>query len=132
MKIVVDTSVIIAVIANEPEKEALIRLTRGAQLTAPHSVHWEIGNAFSALFKRKRVTLIQARQALEVYHRIRLDFIEVELALALDIAHQLNLYAYDAYLIQAALAMHAPLLSLDRQLRQAALQMNIDVLEVPV
>ena len=91
MKIVIDTSVIMAVIANEPEKEVLIRLTRGAQLIAPRSVHWEIGNAFSALFKRKRVTLAQAHRSLEVYRHIQLDFIEVELASALDIAQQLNM-----------------------------------------
>ena len=35
MDVVVDASVIIAVIANEPEKEALIRLTAGTQLIAP-------------------------------------------------------------------------------------------------
>ncbi len=52
MDIVLDTSVIIAVIANEPEKRVLIRLTKGAELIAPQSVHWEIGNAFSAMLKR--------------------------------------------------------------------------------
>jgi hypothetical protein len=36
VKIVVDTSAIIAVIANEPEKTALIELTRDAELIAPH------------------------------------------------------------------------------------------------
>lgn len=38
MDIVADTSVIIAVIANEPEREALVELTTGAELIAPHSV----------------------------------------------------------------------------------------------
>jgi len=44
MDVTVDTSVVIAVIANEPEKQSLIRMTEGADLIAPHSVHWEIGN----------------------------------------------------------------------------------------
>jgi uncharacterized protein with PIN domain len=39
LKIVVDTSVIIAVIANEPEKKALVELTRGLELIPPPSVH---------------------------------------------------------------------------------------------
>ena len=43
MDIVVDTSVIIAVIANEPQRDILIDLTKGADLLAPPSVHWEIG-----------------------------------------------------------------------------------------
>ena len=43
MDIVVDTSVIMAVITNEPEKDALIEVTRGVDLIAPPSVHWETG-----------------------------------------------------------------------------------------
>ncbi len=46
MDIVVDTSAIMAVIINEAQREILIDLTRGANLLAPASVHWEIGNAF--------------------------------------------------------------------------------------
>jgi predicted nucleic acid-binding protein len=57
LNIVVDTSVIIAVISNESQKDRLIELTKGADLVAPPSVHWEIGNAFSAMLKRGRLTL---------------------------------------------------------------------------
>jgi len=130
MKIVVDTSVLIAVIADEPEKPALVKATRGAELIAPHSVHWEIGNAFSAMFKRKLITLEKAQQSLKIYRKIRVDFVEVELEESLNIAQQLNLYAYDAYLIRCALKYEAPLISLDRGLRGYAQQMNINVLEV--
>jgi uncharacterized protein with PIN domain len=49
MNIVVDTSVIIAVITNEPHKPQLIDITREVDLLAPLSLHWEIGNAFSAM-----------------------------------------------------------------------------------
>lgn len=41
MNIVIDTSAIIAVIANEPEKQKLIDLTRGAHLFAPESISLE-------------------------------------------------------------------------------------------
>jgi len=57
MNLVVDTSVIIAVITNEEHKRQLINLSKGADLIAPPSLHWEIGNAFSAMFKRKRISL---------------------------------------------------------------------------
>ena len=130
MKIVVDTSVLIAVIADEPEKPALVKATRGAELIAPHSVHWEIGNAFSAMFKRKLITLEKAQQSLKIYRKIRVDFVEVELEESLNIAQQLNLYAYDAYLIRCALKYEAPRISLGRGLRGSAQQMNINVLEV--
>src|SRR5437763_8514880 len=54
MDIVADTSAIIAVIANEPEKSALVAHTQGADLFAPLSIPWEVGNAFSAMLKRQR------------------------------------------------------------------------------
>ena len=53
MKLIIDTSVIIAVLANEPIKKKLIKLTKNVELLAPKSVHWEIGNAFSAMLKKK-------------------------------------------------------------------------------
>jgi len=96
MDIVVDASVIIAVIANEAEKDRLVKLTQGANLVAPPSVHWEIGNAFSAMLKRSRVTLHQALKAMEVYRRIPIRFAEVELDEALRIVAESNIYAYDA------------------------------------
>jgi predicted nucleic acid-binding protein len=73
----VDTSVIVAVIANEPEKAALVELTRGSELIAPSSVHWEIGNAFSAMLKRKRITPDEAFKALEIYARIPIRFLDI-------------------------------------------------------
>ena len=50
-ELVADTSTIIAVIGNEPEKPLLIAKTQGYDLIAPQSLHWEIGNAFSAMIK---------------------------------------------------------------------------------
>ncbi len=100
MKIVVDTSVIMAVIANEPEKVALVQLTKGAELIAPHTVHWEIGNAFSAMLKRKRITLDQASKALEAYANIPIRFLDVELERSLRVADELGIYAYDAYILR--------------------------------
>jgi hypothetical protein len=39
MSIVVDTSVIIAVVTNEPHKQWLVEITRGVDLLAPPSLH---------------------------------------------------------------------------------------------
>lgn len=65
MEIVIDTSALLAVVAMEPERAELIRLTRGATLVAPSSVHWEIGNALSAMFKRKAIELDDAVKVLD-------------------------------------------------------------------
>jgi predicted nucleic acid-binding protein len=130
MEVVVDASVLIAVITNEDEKERLVALTEEAELIAPYSVHWEIGNAFSSLLKRKRVTIDEALQAIEIYLQIPVRFVEVELVEALELANELSLYAYDAYLLRCAAKYHSPLLTLDARLIQAAKEKKIQVLEV--
>ena len=130
MDIVVDASVIIAVIANEPGKGKLVALTQGADLIAPSSIHWEIGNAFSAMLKRNRVTLHQAMQAIDIYYHIPVRFAEVELEESLKIAADLNIYAYDAYLIRCALKYNAALISLDKDLVRVAQAKGAKVIEV--
>lgn len=100
MRIVVDTSVVIAVIADEPEKAGLIELTKDAVIVAPPSVKWEIGNAFSAMLKRSRVNLEQAVEAIDVYQSISLEVVDLNLKDALRLAGKYNIYAYDAYILQ--------------------------------
>ena len=129
MDLVADTSVLIAVIVNEPEKAALINATRGRTLIAPPSVHWEIGNAFSAMLKRGRLTQLEASQAVEAYQQIALRYATVELKESLLIAAKLSIYAYDAYLIRCAQKYEAPLITLDVKLARLAQQEGIHVME---
>lgn len=130
MDMVIDTSVIIAVIANEPGKKALVESTKGADLVAPHSVHWEIGNALSAMLKRHRISVEQAVRAVQIYRQIAIRFVEVELEEALEIADALGIYAYDAYLLRCALRYKSPLMTLDRRLAKAAKEIGANVVEV--
>ncbi len=117
---VVDTSVVIAVVTNEAQKPALIAQTQGAQLFAPASLPHEIGNAFSAMLRRGRITLSQAQAALRAYPQIALTLVDVDLAGAVELASRLGIYAYDAYMIACALRLQAPLLTLDAGLKTAA------------
>lgn len=128
--IIIDTSALMAIIGNEPDKPKLIEVTQDAELIAPPSVHWEIGNAFSALFKKRQVTLTQALQAIQAYQQIPILFREVELTTTLQLCLSLNIYAYDAYLIASALQHDSPLLSLDRQLLKAAVKAGANIIEV--
>ena len=130
MDIVVDASAIIAVIVNEPSKTNIIRVTQGATLIAPASIHWEIANAFSAMFKKDRLTIEDAVNALTIYAQIPIRFVEVELEESLRIAGQLNIYAYDAYLLRCAQKQKAPLLSLDKALVRLAKELKLQVIEV--
>lgn len=130
MDIVIDTSAVIAVIANEPEKPAIVEHTLGANLIAPVSVHWEVGNAFSAMFKRRRISLSQAKEAIKSYERIVFRFIDIDLGQSLDLASRLNMYGYDAYVLACALNLRSPLLTLDKKLAAAAPVVGVKVLEV--
>ena len=130
MELVVDTSVIIAVLTSEPERAALVKKTRGAELVAPKSVHWEVGNALGAMLKRKRISLDQALQAVDSYHQIPLRMVEVDLEAALEIADTHGIYAYDAYVIGAALRQRCALLAMDKRLLRAARAAGCRVIEV--
>jgi predicted nucleic acid-binding protein len=128
--IVIDTSAIIAVIANEPERDILIKHTQGADLIAPLSIPWEIGNALSAMFKRQRISRTQALDFLTAYDQIPIRLVEVELDESVKIAHNLGIYAYDAYLLRAAIKYRAPLLTLDGALIDYAKKSEVKVIEV--
>lgn len=130
MYITIDTSALIAVIGNEDSKEKIVETTIGCSLYAPASVHWEMGNAFSAMFKRRKSSIEQAKLALEAYREIPIKFIDVLLEQTLEICNKLNLYAYDAYLIQCALKTNTSLLTLDNRLLTAAEKLGVKVLEI--
>lgn len=130
MDLTVDTSVIIAVVLNEPSKAALLEATRGAELLAAPSLHWEVGNALSALFKKRRIDLAQAKAALEAYDQIPLRFARIDLEESVVLADKYNVYAYDAYVIECAQRYQTPLLSLDEPQRGVARREGIDIVEV--
>jgi predicted nucleic acid-binding protein len=130
MDIVVDASAIMAVIVNEPSKSDIIQATQTASLIALASIHWEIANAFSAMFRRSRLSLEEAITALAVYKQIPIRFVEVELEESLQIAYQLNIYAYDAYLLRCAQKQKSPVLFLDKALLTLARQLKLQVIEV--
>jgi predicted nucleic acid-binding protein len=131
MNIVVDTSVLIAVLVNEPERSKIVSLTIGLDLLAPGSVHWEIGNALSAMIKRKAINTHQVEAVLKAYRQIPIRLVDVDLDRALGIAMDQNIYAYDAYIIECARENRCKVLSLDKGLIEATTKAGVAVLEVP-
>lgn len=130
MDIVIDTSALIAVIVDAPERNAIITLTVGNTLIGPGSIPWEIGNAFSAMFKRQRLTLDEAQKGLFIFESIPLRYIKPDFVHAVEISKQTNMYAYDAYFIDCAIRQNAPLLTLDRKLQAAAQRFNVEIIGV--
>lgn len=130
MNIVLDTSAVIAVLANEPHKRQLVQATKGADLIAPSSLPMEIGNAFSAMFKQKRIGLRQALAAIRAFQRIAIRLSQIDLERELELADRLRVYAYDAYVVGCALRHRCPLLSLDSGLIDAARRAGVQTIEI--
>ncbi len=131
MALVVDASILLAVLMSEPERPKIIELTKDVDLIAPASVHWEVGNALSSMLKRGRLTLGQAESVLKNYEKIPIRFVEVSLHDSIRICADRKIYAYDAFLIACARDQRCRLISLDRALLQASVDSGIQVVEVP-
>jgi predicted nucleic acid-binding protein len=130
MELVIDTSALIAVIVAEPERDTIIEITKGNTLIGPGSIPWEIGNAFSAMFKQNRVSMKEADKGIEIFNTIPIRYIEPDFSKILYLSKENNMYAYDAYFLDCALRHKAPLLTLDKKLRVIAENLNIETLEV--
>ncbi len=130
MDIVVDTSALIAVIVGEHEREKIIEITKGNTLIGPGSIPWEIGNAFSAMFKQNRLSVEEAQKGLLIFDSIPLRYIEPDFVKVLHLSKQTGMYAYDAYFLDCAIRHKAPLLTLDKKLKMSAQNLNIETMEV--
>lgn len=130
MDIAIDTSALMAVLVGEPEREKVIELTEGKTLIGPGSIPWEVGNAFSSMFKQNRLSFGETQKALSIFKRIPLRYIETDFSNVLRLSKMTKLYAYDAYILDCAIRYKAPLLTLDRKLESAAQKINIETLEV--
>jgi predicted nucleic acid-binding protein len=130
VQIVVDASVILAVLLEEPERAVLVAATLGAELLAPASLPWEVGNALVAAVRRRRLTRDQARAAWTGYEAVPLRLIEIDIGEAIETAIDIGLYAYDGYLVSLARSRGLPLLTLDSRLMKIASGAGVQLLEV--
>ena len=108
MGIVSDTNIFLAVALNEPEKDHIIQLTRGYDVIAPEILPYEIGNALSAMHKRKQITNKEAQSVLQATNSIPVRLVAPDIPEALEIAIKFNIYAYDAYFLQCAIQLSSP------------------------
>jgi predicted nucleic acid-binding protein len=129
MKIVADTNIFLAVTFNEPEKEQIIQLSAGHELIAPDVLPFEIGNALTAMLKRKILAKEEVLAAWEIIRKIPIEYRHTDIQSALKIAILHNIYAYDAYFLHCAEQLRSPILTLDRQMQKVAGEMGISLVE---
>ncbi len=128
--IVIDTSAILAVLLDESEKQAVVEATTGSVVCAPASLRWEVGNAATAGVKRRRLTRERARQLLTDFEQVPIRELAIDLLRAVDLGLELGIYAYDAYILEAARSSGYPLLALDGPIRRNAKKLGLSLVEL--
>ena len=129
MNIVSDTNIFLAIVLEEPEKQKIIELTSGVDAIAPEILPYEIGNALSAMIKRKNITNDEALSAQNAASEIPVRLVAVDIQESLKLAMDFNIYAYDAYFIQCARSISCPLMTLDKRMKKVASELNVKILE---
>jgi predicted nucleic acid-binding protein len=128
--IVIDTSAILAVLLDELEKQAVVEATMGSVVCAPASLRWEVGNAATAGVKRRRLTTERARQLATDFEQVTIRELAIDILRAVDLGLELGIYAYDAYILEAARSSGFPLLALDGPIRRNAKKLNLTLVEL--
>ncbi|HIP67834.1 MAG TPA: PIN domain-containing protein [Chromatiales bacterium] len=129
MEVIVDTNIFLAVVLDESEKEKIIGLTAQTDAVAPEILPCEIANAVSAMLKRKQITQDEVISVYRVANEIPVRLVPADIQLALELAIEFNVYAYDAYFLQCALSLQLPMLTLGSQMKQVAQALDINLLK---
>lgn len=129
MNIVSDTNIFLAVVLDEPEKKDIIQHTYNADAIAPEILPFEVGNALTAMVKRKQLTSVEAVSAYDVVSKIPVRLVSVDIKQAVKLALEFNIYAYDAYFLQCAIQHPSPLITLDKRMKQIAKDLSIEIRE---
>lgn len=129
MNVVSDSNIFLAVALDEPQKENIIQATSEVDAISPEILLYEIGNALTAMVKRKQLTQDESLSAFEAVCCIPVRLVSVDIQEALQLAHEHNIYAYDAYFLQCAKHWACPLITLDKRMKKVASELNIEVVE---
>ncbi len=116
--LVIDCSVLAAVLFDEPERETALVAMAGKELFAPDLLDHEMVSV--ALKKSKAGLEKAAKRALQDLSDLRLTRCAVDSAAQYDLARRMNLSAYDAAYLLLATKLRAPLATFDQQLGNAA------------
>jgi len=128
-ELIADTNIFLSVVLGEPEKKRIIEITSNYHIISPEILPYEIGNALSAMVKRRQIAKEEVPEILMAVKMIPFKLVPVDIQQSLEIATLFNLYAYDAYFIQCANSMNLPILTLDKRMKQVARELGIKILE---
>ncbi|MCZ7655266.1 MAG: type II toxin-antitoxin system VapC family toxin [Rhodocyclaceae bacterium] len=124
--LVVDCSLLAAVLFDEPERDDVTTRMSGCELFAPHLLDFEIA---SVALKKSRLGLAEvAACGLADYGALPIRHRAIDLQGQVALALRYDLSTYDAAYLWLAAELKAPLATLDRRLGEAA-QRHLQSLE---
>ncbi|MBZ0132984.1 MAG: type II toxin-antitoxin system VapC family toxin [Rhodocyclaceae bacterium] len=124
--LVVDCSLLAAVLFDEPERDDATTRMSGCELFAPHLLDFEIA---SVALKKSRLGLAEvAACGLADYGALPIRHRAIDLQGQVALALRYDLSTYDAAYLWLAAELKAPLATLDRRLGEAA-QRHLQSLE---
>ena len=126
MEIVLDTSAIIAVIADEPEGDEVINKTQDAILICPDVISFEIANSLTKMMKKGIIkTEDKMKDLIKSFQKIPIKLIKNNLENVLEIAWNYKIYAYDAFYLETAKSLNLPLLTFDKEMKNIGKDIGI-------
>jgi predicted nucleic acid-binding protein len=81
------------------------------------------------MIKKGLLSLLQAKACIAAYERIPVRFVDVELGATLQLACPHRIWAYDGYVLQSALSLGLPLLTLDKPQSKIAEKVGVQLFE---
>jgi predicted nucleic acid-binding protein len=128
VEIVLDTSAIIAAIADEPDGDKVINLTENAILVCPSVISFEVANALTRMIRKRVVDKEKMNDLLKSFQKIPIKLFENDLEDVLEIAWSYKIYAYDAFFLNTAQSLNLPLLTFDDEMIAIGKELGINIL----
>ena len=129
MEIVIDTSAIIAVIADEPEADIVLEYSQNATFVSPNVISFEIVNCLSRMLKKGRINdQSKMEELVNSFQKIPIKLFENNLQNIIQIVWKYKIYAYDAFYLDTAKSLNIPLLTLDKEMKKFGENFGITIL----
>jgi predicted nucleic acid-binding protein len=123
--VVVDASVIAALLFGEPDGDVVAARLGGSRLAAPSLLRYELASICAKKIRRYPRQREGLQDALQLLPRLAIDEVQVPTEEMARLAGDVGISAYDAAYLWLAQYLGTPLITLDRRLLTAANDLGI-------
>lgn len=117
---VIDASALVALLFAEPSASLVAEKINGCNLVAPALLDFEVVNVCVSKIRRQPALRAGLLDAYSARMQVRIETVEVDHSAVLALAQRTGLTGYDASYLHLARILGVELVTLDRQLAEAA------------